>query len=224
MPCPIRSKGLFLISSHFKRSRFFNIFICACEKPISLASRPCLKYSASCVNWSHIANALEDDRPLTSEDASSGVSVRTLRTSWPYFSASASAVVFPRPLMLSARKEAMRRVSPALSSTRIFFNETWGLLFHSVTLPEIMYVPPSTISTLDLPATVNLPLQRKDTKLLAFLGQNTLMQVTFASSISLPISDTDNENSLLSLGSFFMIFSFCFLAFQDANKHKRTKQ
>ena len=154
-----------------------------------------------------MAIALEDVRPLTSEEASSGVSVRTFRISLPNFSANASAVVLPRPLMLSARKDAMRRVSPASSSTLIFFNVTCGLLFHSVTLPEIMYEPPSTISTLDLPATVNLPSQRKETKLLAFLGQKTLMQVTFASSISLPISATVKVSFLSSLASFFIACS-----------------
>jgi hypothetical protein len=64
---------------------------------------------------------------------------------------------------------------------------------------------------LDLPATVNLPSQRNDTKLFAFLGQNTFMQVTFASSISLPISSTDKDSLFLSLGSFFidgLLFGF----------------
>ena len=82
--------------------------------------------------------ALEDANPLTADDASSGVSVRTFKMSFPNFSANASAVVLPRPLMLSARNEAMSRVSPASSSTFIFFKVTCGLLFHSVTLPEIM--------------------------------------------------------------------------------------
>ena len=91
---------------------------------MSLASRPCAKNSYSSVILSHIAIALEEDNPVTEDEASSGVSVKTFRISFPNFSASASAVVLPRPLMLSARNEAMRRVSPASSSTFIFFKLT----------------------------------------------------------------------------------------------------
>ena len=137
-PCPMSAKGVFLISSQSSLSRFLSIFIWPCEKPMSFASRPCSKNSYSSTSWSHMASALEVERPLTSVDASSGVSVRTLRTSLPNLEARASAVVLPRPLMLSERKDAMRSESPASSSTLIFLRVTCGLLFHSVTLPEMM--------------------------------------------------------------------------------------
>ena len=71
-----------------------------------------------------MAIALEEESPLTSVDASSGVSVRTFRTSLPNLEARASAVVLPRPLMLSERKDAMSSESPASSSTIIFLSVT----------------------------------------------------------------------------------------------------
>ena len=63
-------------------------------------------------------------------------------------------------------------------------------------------------NSLSILRSVNLPSQRNETKLLAFLGQKTLMQVTFASSISLPISPTVKVSFLSSLGSFFIAWLF----------------